>query len=795
MKQTVFMDPARVPEGIVDFSYLLHTPAGKHGFAQARDGSIFFEDGTRAKFVGFNISGLGGMPERRTAELYAKRMAAMGVNFVRPTLLDWTRPGNETIYSTTDGTTQQLNDKMLDKFDYFVHCLKEAGIYLMLDIFTARGFLEGDDIEFFDSDRMPRGMLKAANIYSPRMIELQKIYATKILHHVNPYTGLAYKDEPSILLIHLVNENSVLWQMNLLPDDHPYFDMLQKLFNKYLLDKYGSREGLITAWTRENECALLDNEDPAAGTVKRLAFTKEAQAALDHRSYYVGQNSPARYADYMEFAISIMDIFVKEMTDHIRATGCRIPINTSNLSRGFADVHFTGSSDIAMNNAYFNHPLYGGRDPEATLFHRTELITTDPRANRSDNLSFKSNQIQSLAMAALTDKPFIVSEWNEYNANAFHSSFMPMISSYMCLNDWDGMMIYSYSHNGNVDSLPKDEQVSCYDCYNEPAVAYQFGLAAEMFLNGRVAPALNTVEVCVLNQEKLMLEPGYQVPYAYIPFISKVRTRFYDGIYDGNADIAVSVGFLSAGDLKPAKHAVVFARSPYADAHQHKYIGDSYLEQYKENGAAPLPGDLGSLGDRYAVLTDPERLDADFTAFSRAYDTAAKKWGLLDASRGLQGQDTFISDTGEIRFCPSEKQFNLNTPYLASYSGYPSGSVELGGNTLTIKNEKMTASLLSRDDKPLLESETILLVALGESATENTTWRGELLINTTGKRWMDTLEGSLFIPDAKSAVATALDAQGEILGEVKGRSENDGIVLDFDGSLPSAWFKIDITRN
>jgi len=790
MKQNITLDPKLAPKGVVDFRYLLDAPAGKHGFAVNQDGRLHYEDGVRAKFVGFNISGGGGMPTRRSAERYAERMAAMGVNLVRPTLIDWPSRRHPTIYDVSDNTTQMLSDEMLDRFDYFFHCLKRLGIYLMLDLFTARGFLEGDDIEYY-SERMPRGMLKAVNLYSPRMIELQKLYATQILHHVNPYTGLAYKDDPAVLLIQLVNENSLLWQMEQLPNDHPYFDMLQRLFNDYLLKQYGSRAGLAEAWTREGECALYDEEDPVEGTVRRIPFPKECQSALDYRSYYVGMLSPARYADYMAFVMELGDVFVHEMTDHIQKMGCRIPINTSNLSRGFVDARFTGSGDVAMNNAYFNHPLYGG--PSATLFHKIDLITVDPRFARSDTLSFKSNQIQSLAMGALADKPFMVSEWNEYNANAFHSSFLPMGCAYMCLQDWDGMMIYTYVSTDDVDALPVDEQVSCYDCYNEPALAYQFGLAAEMFMGNKIAPAELSIDVCVSQRELGMLEPGYQTPYAYLPFIHRTRTRIYQDIYDGNADVAVSAGFLSHGDLTPAKHALVYARSPYADAYQ-KEKGAGYLDAYQNADAKPLPGGLGTYGERYAVLPDATRLDADCTAFSRAFDAAVKGWGLLGEHRGLIGRDTLVSDTGQIEFTPSKRRFSVSTEQLAVYSGYPVGPVEMGGARIDIHNAKMTLSLLSRDGKALTESESILLIALGEAATENTQWRGELLIDTSGKRWIDSLEGSIFLPGVKKAEAYAIDGQGEQLGMVQGMYGAEGVTLMFDGQFPTAWFHIVVNR-
>ena len=48
----------------------------------ARNGHIF-EDGTRAKFIGFNIAARSDIPDHETAEKMAHRFATMGVNVIR----------------------------------------------------------------------------------------------------------------------------------------------------------------------------------------------------------------------------------------------------------------------------------------------------------------------------------------------------------------------------------------------------------------------------------------------------------------------------------------------------------------------------------------------------------------------------------------------------------------------------------------------------------------------------------------------------------------------------------------
>ena len=52
-----------------------------------------------------------------------------------------------------------------------------------------------------------------------------------------------------------------------------------------------------------------------------------------------GEVSPARYADFMEFGITINRSFYQDMKDYLRSLGVKVPIVTSNLIAGAADVY------------------------------------------------------------------------------------------------------------------------------------------------------------------------------------------------------------------------------------------------------------------------------------------------------------------------------------------------------------------------------------------------------------------------------------------------------------------------
>ena len=83
MKQRIRIHKAEPNTGVLNYSHLLDAPAGKHGFVEAKKGHLYFEDGTRARFLGFNVAARSNTPDHETADRMAERFASMGVNIIR----------------------------------------------------------------------------------------------------------------------------------------------------------------------------------------------------------------------------------------------------------------------------------------------------------------------------------------------------------------------------------------------------------------------------------------------------------------------------------------------------------------------------------------------------------------------------------------------------------------------------------------------------------------------------------------------------------------------------------------
>ena len=138
-------------QGILNFSHLLDAPAGKHGFTCVKDGHLYFEDGTRARFLGFNIAARSNTPSHEDAERLAERLASLGVNVIRMHAADapigedkpgsWSASSKTPLIDYDKKTSRFFNPEGLDRFDYLAAKLKEKGIYIHVDLLVARAFL------------------------------------------------------------------------------------------------------------------------------------------------------------------------------------------------------------------------------------------------------------------------------------------------------------------------------------------------------------------------------------------------------------------------------------------------------------------------------------------------------------------------------------------------------------------------------------------------------------------------------------------------------------------------------
>lgn len=425
----------------VDLSFVFEKekPAGKHGFMQAKGGRMVFEDGTEARFWGTNFNSAANFPSHEYSEIVAKRLAKFGVNLVRFHQMDgdWSTPN---IFQFTKGPlakdTRNLDPVSMDRLDYLIHCLKKEGIYVYMDMLTYRKFRSGDGVE--TAGELPNSARPYSN-FDPHLIELQKEFNEKLWNHVNPYTGLAYKDEPSIAMTEITNENEVFHFMKNLVE--PYQSRIMERYKSWAAAK-----GL-----------------PVASDVDLNGFDKSV----------------------ISFLVELQKEYFDDMHRHLKKIGVKIPITGTNWAVGCgASLATQTDMDFTDSHAYwYSFGLW--KAYEKKLMNKSML-------------SERSPLFCSLTCMRLADKPFFVSEWDHPWPNEWRAESSLLLAAVSCLQGWTGTAIHTYRYDcrENVDQIAPPitsdalsgvpYRSGVFDTFNDPAKFGLFYHAALMLRRGDV---------------------------------------------------------------------------------------------------------------------------------------------------------------------------------------------------------------------------------------------------------------------------------------------------------------------
>jgi len=250
----------------------------------------FYRNGERVRLWGINLSFGANLPRHEDAPYVAARLAAAGVNSVRCHHMDtarWPRG----LWNAKDGKT--ITPEALDRLDYFIDQLARYGICVNINLHVGRAHSEYSGLP-----KANRQYDKISNIFTPALIDAQKQYARELLARINPYRNVRYADDPAVAIVEITNENSFfMWAgedtLRTLP---PYYaDILQKKFNTWLKEKYGSDRKLRKVWAEGAESLgknLLTNGNfrttvPGSSIPKdwRLEQHSGCKASVSRRHY------------------------------------------------------------------------------------------------------------------------------------------------------------------------------------------------------------------------------------------------------------------------------------------------------------------------------------------------------------------------------------------------------------------------------------------------------------------------------------------------------------------------------
>ncbi|MHC4518389.1 MAG: hypothetical protein ACYTAS_07365 [Planctomycetota bacterium] len=436
-------------DSIIDMSHLIDNPAGTHGFLKSVGKDFVLDDGTPVKFWGIDASMTETVEaQQRQARFYAKH----GINMVRQ------HPVESVLGSLQGGPGRRRFDpERLDKLDRWFRILKDNGIYMIWSIFYHHVVLpdQGIDAELYNE--LPnRGAGKDSYGMASFIEEYQDSqwqYASLLLDHVNPYTGLAYKDDPALAIVEARNEDSIFFHNPLGGDlvngqSHPHHAArLGRMWQQWVRDTYGSDSALASAWGAGRRTKTTYNSD---GSVRSRPDSVNESNMYMYAAWEMEADGPRwnknaeqkRLGDFIRFLAEMQRRTYETYQERLRDLGYRaVVVSTAWKAGGPAASAANLWTDDAVG-AIDRHNYFGGGAGGHGI--TTGSVSNDTHLNRP------GRAILSSGLWQVEDKPFIMTEWTQKPPNQWKAELSPLMAFYgMGLQGWDA----SYHFAGSRSSM------------------------------------------------------------------------------------------------------------------------------------------------------------------------------------------------------------------------------------------------------------------------------------------------------------------------------------------------------
>jgi len=402
-----------LPGSALDFAGqgLQDAPAGKYGWLKAVGGQFVFAEkpDVAQRFYGVNFCGTANYPEHADADRIVERLLRLGYNTIR--------------IHHHDETWAKFPEKR-EKLDYLIARAIARGLYVTTDLYVSRkvSWKElgedrpgGPDVQLFKT-----------------LVEIDEAayanwaaFAREFLEHVNPYTGRAYKDEPGLPLISLINEGTLGMG----------FGYAEKAKNPKLLTAWRAFSGKSDAraipnpWTDKTVQAFDD-------TLNRRFFIKASAflRGLGVKALLTNDNNGSRHGD----------------------------------GEGVTPLY-----DYVDNHFYIDHPEF--------LEKRWSLPSKCPNENP---VRLGQPKLFTKGYAKGASKPYAITEWNFSGPGRYRALGGILTGAYAARDGWDALWRFAYSHNRDNWKDGDRQSPGYFDCAIDPLLQASDRASICLFLRG-----------------------------------------------------------------------------------------------------------------------------------------------------------------------------------------------------------------------------------------------------------------------------------------------------------------------
>ena len=424
-----------------DFSSVtrLDAPAGKYGWLKRVGGHFEYEKrpGQPVRYWGANLTGGACFAaDDAAADRLADRLVRIGYNSVRIHHHDWR-------CSRGFGETGELSESGMAQLDSLLAACFKRGLYATADFYVSR------DVSFKSiGENRPGGIghngFKAYVLFHEGAYSNYCAFAAKFLNHVNAKTGRAYKDEPALNLISLVNEGL-------------FFATWRSIVKEPKL-RQAWKDWLTADRAKDPSCFPDYSPDaPPEGEYNQKIVEGPRADVL------------TAFSVHMELK------FYAKMTKFLRELGCKAL---------FTDVNFGPSRpgmremrhafDYIDTHFYYEHPKKLG-----------DGVSFGANAHPFDVDSERGLVFERKRFA---DRPFTISEYNWCGPCQYRAIGSLLGAGVAARQGWDGVWRFAYSQ-GDRNLADNYGVPASFDVSTDPIMLGMERAAAALYLRGDLAAA------------------------------------------------------------------------------------------------------------------------------------------------------------------------------------------------------------------------------------------------------------------------------------------------------------------
>jgi hypothetical protein len=433
------------PDALLDLRSLNESVAGEKGFVRVdAQGDFVRGDGAPLRFwaVNTNVASLTnstrplwgqGAPDlARHARFLAKR----GVNMVR--LHQFLNPALD---KNPQAAITDINETQRDQIWRTVAAMRKEGIYTTISPYWAL------PMKISDAWGVPGGANQSAQglLFFDTVLQTgYKAWLRKLLLEPNPYTGIALAQDPSVAIIQLQNEDSLLFH-TVSKIQGTQRQALEQLYTQFLVRKYGSLDKVLQAWSGAADAGDVPTEGRLA-LLPLWELTKTPQ-----RLFLLGDikdlrgTRAKRRADQTEFYSRTMFEFNKKIVTYLRSElGVKQLINAGNWKTA-STVHLNDAerwsytaADVDAANIYTGGIHKGPYDGWAIV--KGDKFTSDSVLLNPRLLPINLKQTK--------DRPMLLTEGNWVMPNAYAAEGPFLVAAYASLSGVDAYYWFSTDDEG-----------------------------------------------------------------------------------------------------------------------------------------------------------------------------------------------------------------------------------------------------------------------------------------------------------------------------------------------------------